>query len=103
VLVTVASSGPDAIEWVRKKTFAAVLMDIQMPGMNGYEATQQMRSLPQGQAIPIIALTASVTEECIKACQEAGMNGHLSKPLDSGQLADCLARSFANPDEMVLG
>lgn len=89
---SVANSAPDAIEWVSKKTFAAVLMDIQMPGMNGYEATRQIRSLPEGQDIPIIALTASVTEECIKACEEAGMNGHLSKPLDSGQLADCLAR-----------
>ncbi len=92
VQVTVASSGLDAIEWVRKKSFAAVLMDIQMPGMNGYQATQQIRSLAEGQTMPIIALTASVTEECIKACREAGMNGHLSKPLDSGQLAGCLAK-----------
>lgn len=67
-----------------------ILMDIQMPVMNGFEATRAIRKLPRGDAltIPIIALSANVSAEDIVAGREAGMNGHLAKPLDIPQLRE---------------
>ncbi len=74
--------------------YAAILMDIRMPVMNGYEATRAIRALqhPDAATIPIIAMTADVLEENIKKCEEVGMNGHLSKPLDPAELFATLAR-----------
>lgn len=65
-----------------------ILMDIQMPVMNGFEATRAIRKLPRSDAakIPILALSANVTAEDIAASRESGMNGHLAKPLDIPQL-----------------
>ncbi|MEZ3485848.1 MAG: response regulator [Lachnospiraceae bacterium] len=67
-----------------------ILMDIQMPVMNGFEATRAIRKLPRADAatIPIIALSANVSAEDIVAGREAGMNGHLAKPLDIPQLME---------------
>jgi len=65
-----------------------VLMDLQMPEMDGYEATRRIREfdLPEAKTIPIIALTANVFKEDVASCFEAGMNGHLGKPLDINEL-----------------
>ncbi len=67
-----------------------ILMDIQMPVMNGLEATRAIRKLPRADAatIPIIALSANVSAEDISASRESGMNGHLAKPLDIPQLIE---------------
>lgn len=67
-----------------------ILMDIQMPVMNGLEATRAIRKLPRADAgtIPIIALSANCSVEDIAACRESGMNGHLSKPLDIPKLME---------------
>ena len=67
-----------------------ILMDIQMPVMNGFEATRAIRKLPRADAskIPIIALSANVSAEDIVAGRDAGMNGHLAKPLDIPQLME---------------
>jgi CheY-like chemotaxis protein len=69
-------------------------MDIQMPVMNGYEATKAIRALkrPDAQTIPIIAMTADAFSEAIRKCGEAGMNGHIAKPLDVGKLKSTLER-----------
>ena len=89
----------DGAEGVEKVTasqpgdFAAVLMDIQMPKMNGYEATRAIRALPDPRLanIPIIAMTANAFSEDIKAAEEAGMDGHIAKPLDIGNMMNTLA------------
>lgn len=71
-----------------------ILMDIQMPIMNGYEATKAIRSLPRKDAaeIPIIAMTANAFTEDIQRSKQAGMNEHLTKPLDIEQLMKCLEK-----------
>ena len=72
-----------------------ILTDIQMPNMNGYDATRTIRALdrPDARSIPIIAMTANAFAEDAQACLDAGMDAHLSKPLDSARLA-ALAASF---------
>lgn len=64
-----------------------ILMDIRMPGINGYEAAERIRAMKRSDAdIPIIAMTANVYEEDIERAKKAGMNDHLAKPMDSGKL-----------------
>jgi CheY-like chemotaxis protein len=73
----------DMIEAVPGK-YDIVFMDVQMPGMDGLEATRRIRALPalQGVALPIIAMTANVFKEDIENCLAAGMDDHLGKPID---------------------
>jgi CheY-like chemotaxis protein len=83
---TIASNGQEACDILAKKPteFAAVLMDIQMPGMDGLEATRLLRKREQEQLserLPIIAMTASVLPEDQAACREAGMSDFLTKPI----------------------
>ncbi len=75
-------------------SFDAILMDIMMPGMDGYEATRAIRLSEKVDAadIPIIALTANAFAEDAKAAHDAGMNAHLSKPVDFNKLKNMLAR-----------
>ena len=72
----------------------AILMDVQMPKMNGYEATKAIRASknPLGQRIPIIAMTANAFTEDISASLAAGMNAHISKPLDMAVLESTVRR-----------
>ncbi|GAB4272718.1 MAG: hypothetical protein Kow0065_21830 [Methylomicrobium sp.] len=90
--VVIANHGGEALEWIKKMPFDAVLMDLQMPVMDGYEATRQIRQLPEGADLPIIAMTAAAMVHDQKACLAAGMNDHLSKPLQSKQILDALTR-----------
>lgn len=92
-----AANGRKAVECFensRPGDFRIILMDIQMPVMNGYEATKAIRALkrPDAQTIPIIAMTADAFSEAIRKCGEAGMNGHIAKPLDVGKLKSTLER-----------
>ena len=90
-----ASNGLDAVTAVRSNTFDAVLMDIEMPKMDGLEATRELRSersAEPARSVPIVALTAYVSREDMSACLEAGMNGYLAKPVDKASLYDALRR-----------
>ena len=82
-----APDGTDAVDMVRNSEenyYDVVLMDVQMPIMNGYEATREIRSLPRKDVknLPIIAMTANALEEDKEAAIKNGMNAHISKPLD---------------------
>ena len=96
IVVTRAADGNEAVELYVSRpagSFDAILMDIMMPGMNGYEATRAIRLSEKVDAadIPIIALTANAFAEDAKAAHDAGMNAHLSKPLDFNKLKNILA------------
>ena len=78
-------------------TFDMILMDVMMPKMNGYEATKAIRSLddrPDGRTIPIIAMTANAFAEDVQASMDAGMNGHLSKPIVMDEVVKTIARNL---------
>lgn len=90
-------NGKKCVELLKKMpagTYDAVLMDIQMPVMNGYEATKAIRQLSDNRlcSIPIIAMTADAFAEDVQACIECGMNGHIAKPIDMKQLISCLVK-----------
>ena len=81
-LVDVAANGLKAVEMVRLKEYALVLMDVQMPEMDGIRATQLIRSDKKFKSLPIVALTANAMEDDRQRCLEAGMNDHLAKPIE---------------------
>ncbi|HUK90360.1 MAG TPA: PAS domain S-box protein [Blastocatellia bacterium] len=90
--VTVVGDGEQAVEAFRKQTFDLILMDVQMPNLNGYEATAAIRDIeaPLGRHIPIIALTAHAMKGDRERCMEAGMDGYLSKPIDAKTLSETI-------------
>lgn len=79
--VEVASDGAQAVDRVRDTEYALVLMDVQMPVLDGMSATRQIRQLPNRAALPIIAMTANAFEEDRRACLEAGMSDFIGKPV----------------------
>lgn len=88
----VALDGREAVKAVVRKRYDAILMDLQMPVMNGYEATAAIRSLPAGRKLPIIAMTAYVLEGDRERCLEAGMDDYLAKPVNWSDLIKVLTR-----------
>ena len=79
-----AENGHDAVMQFEKNTPDLIFMDIQMPLMNGYEATTLLRQSPQGQKIPIIAVTAGAEKEERDKCLLTGMNDYIAKPIMKG-------------------
>ena len=88
----IAATGQAAIQAVAKTQYRLVLMDCQMPDMDGLEATRLIRSaeIGTGRHVPIVALTASGLPEDRNACVAAGMDGFLAKPIDIDQLGDMI-------------
>jgi PAS domain S-box-containing protein len=90
--VTIADNGYDAIEWVKKRPYDLILMDLMMPGIDGFDTTRQIRALPEGKTLPIIAATATVMKDTIRSCMDAGMNDHIAKPMDLNLLTAALLK-----------
>ena len=101
---TICHNGEEIVEkfrTVKPGEYAAILMDVQMPKMNGYEATRAIRSgeNPLGKTIPIIAMTANAFAEDVQKSYEAGMDSHLSKPVDIQLLEQTLRHFRSSPNQ----
>jgi CheY-like chemotaxis protein len=88
----VAVDGVQAVRMARAASYDLILMDIQMPGIDGLQATRELRSGPGALAVPIVAMTADAFAEDRKACLAAGMNDHLAKPIALSALHAMLKR-----------
>jgi CheY-like chemotaxis protein len=104
--VVIANNGREAVEAVQRQSFDVVLMDVQMPEMGGFEATEAIRALEraQGEQTPIIAMTAHAMKGDRERCLAAGMDEYLTKPLDPKQLCQLVegivaGRAAAAPDD----
>ncbi|MCG6553635.1 MAG: response regulator [Candidatus Magnetominusculus sp. LBB02] len=98
--VDTATNGKEAVTAVMRHTYDAVLMDIQMPEMDGYEATRQIRAHEAFKDLPIIAMTANVLSGDSDKCIAAGMNGHIGKPFEPDDLYHTLVR-WIKPSERL--
>ncbi len=89
--VDIAFNGLQAVDMVKKSKYAAVLMDVQMPEMDGFEATKSIRAWEkEGQHLPIIAMTAHALKGDMERCLQAGMDDYLSKPINSKKMIKTL-------------
>ena len=91
IIVEIAEDGKKGVDRFNLSSigfYDAILMDIRMPILDGYEATRKIRALdrPDAKTIPIIAMTADAFKDDIKKCRDAGMNGHIAKPLELGPM-----------------
>ena len=97
--VTLVSDGREAVQKVKAESWDLVLMDVQMPELDGLEATEQIRKWEAStsrQRVPIIALTAQALQGDRERCLQMGMDGYLSKPIDEDELERELERMAAN-------
>lgn len=101
VLVTDGAQAVETFRRAKPGTYDAVLMDIQMPEMNGYEATRMIRETdrPDAAAVPVIAMTANAFAEDIQTALEAGMTAHVAKPIDVNVLWATLKKVLGQPEQ----
>jgi len=97
LLVDPAKDGADGVKVFENSSvgfFNCILMDIRMPEMNGYEATRAIRGLnrPDAKSVPILAMTADAFTDDVQKCIDAGMNGHIAKPIDPEMMYDALKK-----------
>jgi CheY-like chemotaxis protein len=90
--VRLATNGREAVEAFREQPPHLIFMDVQMPELDGMAATQEIRKLPGGADVPIIALTAHAMKGYREKCLEAGMNDYFTKPLRRADLSEALRR-----------
>lgn len=97
----IAKNGVEAVRMADEKPYEAVLMDMQMPEMDGLEATRRIRANPRHAKLPIIAMTANAMKSDMEACLQAGMNDFVSKPIDRVALQNALKRWIATREGPV--
>ncbi len=87
-----AENGRIAVDMILKNAYDLILMDVQMPVMDGLQATEEIRRIPERAAVPILAMTANAFEEDRRICLRAGMNDYVSKPVEPEKLYEALVR-----------
>jgi CheY-like chemotaxis protein len=97
ITVTIAVNGQEALDWLSRAQFDGVLMDCQMPVLDGYAATRALRKLPELRNLPVIAMTANAMAGDREKVIEAGMNDHIAKPINFEQMFATLARWLRPP------
>ena len=97
IQVDLANNGVEALALLELNCYAAVLMDCQMPVMDGFEAASRIRSDPRFDKLPIIAMTGNVFDHERERCLTSGMNDFISKPVDWEQVFIILERWITNP------
>ncbi len=91
--LTEAGGGAEAVALAGAEAFDLILMDLQMPGMDGLAATREIRrACPLNAETPIVALSANILPMHLEACREAGMDDHIAKPIDTRELLTKVAR-----------
>ena len=93
--VSVAEDGLAAVELAQRQRFDLILMDVQMPRLDGLEATRRIRQLPTGHKVPILAMTANAFSDDRASCLAAGMDEVVTKPVDPDKLYEALLRWLA--------
>jgi len=101
--VDVAANGLEAVALVARNTYDCVLMDIHMPEMDGYEATARIRRTKTAKDLPVIAMTANVLDSDVKKALDAGMNGHIGKPIVPNVMFDTLLEWIKPKDRDAKG
>ncbi len=97
LVVDLAEDGTQAVDMAQQYRYALILMDIQMPHLNGLDATRTIRALPGFAETPIIAMTANAFDEDRQVCIDAGMNDHVGKPVDPDKLYETLLKWLSKP------
>jgi CheY-like chemotaxis protein len=94
-----AEDGAAAVEKIHQTPCDLVLMDLHMPGMDGFEAARRIRDsgLPGARTLPIIAVTADTGGDVVSRCIQAGMNGHIGKPIDQDRLISAIVNNLLTP------
>lgn len=95
--VTVAANGQEALDELRRRSYAVILMDVQMPILDGLETTRRIRANPALRHTPVIAMTAHAMNGDRERCLEAGMNAYLAKPVDHAHLLGVVEEFIASP------
>ena len=97
LVVDLAEDGVQAVAMAKQNRYALILMDMQMPNLNGIEATKAIRALPGYAKTPILAMTANAFDEDRQVCIDAGMNDHIAKPVDPERLFETLLKWLTQP------
>jgi hypothetical protein len=95
-VVECASSGSEAVALAGRRRYDFILMDLQMPGMDGFQACAEIRRIPGFEGVPVIALTANATDDYRSLCLRAGMQGFVPKPVQRGELLSSIESVLAH-------
>ena len=88
----IVTDGKQCLEALKNNTYDCVLMDIQMPQLDGFQATDQIRSMPEFKDLPIIGVSAGLAKSDLQRWQQSGMNDFLAKPFEVDELAEILMK-----------
>ncbi|MCV6587724.1 MAG: PAS domain S-box protein [Marinobacterium sp.] len=101
VQLTIAENGAQALDYLKTRTFDGVLMDCQMPVMDGYTATRKIRQELQLQELPVLAMTASAMEDEVREIYDCGMNDHIAKPVDIQAMLNTMVKWIRPASPMI--